>query len=82
MICRCFRVFFQVLKTLIIHCGKINDGHTKLTDCYNWEIIPIKNIYGIKLSDYRVIIIDETQRIFPGQLDYIISETKIYYIIT
>lgn len=62
---------------LIIHCGYLNPGHIKLRDKYGWGIIPIKDWKTIKLSDYFLVVIDETQRIFPPQLKSIIVEIKI-----
>ncbi|WP_075694676.1 DNA/RNA helicase domain-containing protein [Cellulophaga lytica] len=62
-------------RALIIHCGKINQGHQKLTETYNWEIIPAKNTFSVDFSQYKVITIDETQRIYPMQLEHIITQT-------
>lgn len=61
-------------RTLIIHCGILNEGHYKLRDEYNWDIIPAKNTYDKNISDYSLIIMDETQRVYPNQLKHIIDE--------
>lgn len=63
---------------LIIHCGNLNEGHYKLRDEHKWDIIPIKALGNKNLSNYSLVIIDETQRIYPDQLDYIINEMKIH----
>ena len=60
-------------KVLIIHCGYLNDGQNKLNDDHGWNIIPIKNHNRHTLSDYDVVIIDEAQRIYPNQLEYIVN---------
>ena len=56
-------------KSLIIHCGILNNGHVKLKTEHGWDITSIKNYYMHELSDYDVIIIDEAQRIYPNQLE-------------
>lgn len=69
----------EVLKTkevLIVHCGNLNTGHILLRDDYGWNIIPAKNLFKEDLSQYYLIIIDEAQRIYPSQLNHIISEVK------
>lgn len=63
-------------KVLIIHCGILNEGHTKLINDYKWDIISIRNLNVESLSNYDLIIIDETQRIYPTQLDKIIEAVK------
>lgn len=65
--------FYKTDKVLIIHCGFLNDGHYKLRDEYSWDIIPIKNLTLKNLSKYSLVMIDEVQRIYPGQLEYIIQ---------
>ena len=63
-------------KVLILHCGYLNQGHLKLQNEYGWDIVAIKNLTAPKLSDYFLIILDETQRIYPSQLDLIINQIK------
>ena len=60
-------------KVLIIHCGKTNDGQKLLILRHKWDIIPIKNLGRTDLTNYKLVIIDETQRIYPSQLDSIID---------
>ncbi|ULQ24583.1 ATP-binding protein [Enterobacter hormaechei subsp. xiangfangensis] len=60
------------LKTLIIHCGNLNDGQKELR-ALGWEIIRIKDLNSYNLSHYALIIIDEVQRIYPSQLETIIE---------
>lgn len=61
---------------LIIHCGYLNEGQNILKDDYGWNIIPAKGIMGENLSKYRLIIVDEAQRIYPNQLNHLIEEVK------
>ncbi|MEH6372425.1 ATP-binding protein [Pectobacterium carotovorum] len=61
-------------RALIIHCGYLNQGHHELINC-GWKIIEIKNLSIKSLSNYEVIIIDEAQRIYPEQLEEIVSST-------
>ena len=63
-------------KVLIIHCGNLNNGQYELNSKYNWTISAIKYYTHHKLSDYSLIIIDESQRIYPKQLEAIIEEIK------
>ena len=52
--------------TLLIHCGKLNEGHEKLNKL-NWNIHPIKDVKKNKIEELcnsiSMIIIDEAQRI-------------------
>ena len=43
---------------------------------HGWEIIPIKYLKDYDLLTYKVIIIDEAQRIYPSQLDEVITKIK------
>lgn len=63
---------------LVIHCGILNGGHYILRDDYNWNIISAKGLLQQDFSKYYLIIIDEAQRIYKNQLDFIISEVKKY----
>ena len=63
---------------LIIHCGYLNNGHIILSDDYNWNIIPAKEIFSQDYSKYYLIIIDEAQRIYVNQLHHIIEQIKKY----
>ena len=63
-------------ETLVIHCGYLNGGQIQLTNDYGWNIIPAKEIMNQDLSKYYLIIVDEAQRIYPNQLNHLISEVK------
>ncbi|MCG6189107.1 DNA/RNA helicase domain-containing protein [Maribellus maritimus] len=65
-------------KILVIHCGFLNDGHIKLRDEYGWDIISIRNLGSRNLSSYYLVVVDEIQRIYPNQLDSIISQIKSF----
>lgn len=62
--------------TLLIHCGKLNEGHEKLNKL-NWNIHPIKDVKKNKIEELcnsiSIIIIDEAQRIREEQLKLIIN---------
>ena len=68
-------------KVLVIHCGNLNEGQEELKQKQILNIIPIKNIdlsKGFNFEDFTIVVLDETQRISKGQLDYIIKYTKGY----
>lgn len=60
-------------KVLLIHCGRLNPGHLKLINDYHWDIVPVKEYKKVFLTKCDLVIIDETQRIYPKQLDEIIQ---------
>lgn len=45
---------------LVIHCGKLNDGHKNLNAYYNWHISPISSIStakeNIKLKNFQLFL--------------------------
>lgn len=61
-------------RVLLIHCGNLNYGHDKLNTVNNWKIVAIKSYSNFDLSDYDLIVIDESQRIYENQLENIIKE--------
>ncbi|MCT3699381.1 hypothetical protein CMU66_07205 [Elizabethkingia anophelis] len=61
---------------LLIHCGQLNEGHELLVDEYNWDIIPAKSIFAHDYSKYKLVILDEAQRVYPNFFDKIIDEVK------
>lgn len=61
---------------LVIHCGQLNEGHLLLLEDYNWEIISVKHLFYQDYSKYKLIILDEAQRIYPHFFEKIISEVK------
>lgn len=63
-------------KSLIIHCGQLNEGHTKLI-LNGWVITPIKSYGNHDFANYDLVIIDEAQRIYPHQLDAIIEKATL-----
>lgn len=65
--------------TLIIHCGQLNHGHYTLVS-ERWNIIPIKDLKNQDLSSFSLIIVDEAQRLYPAQLDKLISDSQSYNI--
>ena len=74
----------QGKKVLLIHCGKLNDGHRRLIDQEGWDIRPIRSIPQnsdfVVLDDFNYIFIDESQRIRTLQLEALmikIIEKKI-----
>lgn len=72
-------------KVLIIHCANLNSGQYVLKEEHSWNIFAIKEIHSesteadrTDLSKYDVIVIDEAQRIYPWQFDFICDEIKAY----
>lgn len=64
-------------KVLIVHCGKLSDGHEKLRDRHEIDLIPIKFFSGEKFSKkYNLIIFDEAQRIRSKQLKVILENKE------
>lgn len=63
-------------KSLIIHCGNLNEGQIELNKC-GWNIVPVKRCLSYDLSNYDVIVIDEAQRIYPYQLEKIVQSITI-----
>lgn len=61
-------------KVLIIHSGNLNKGHIKLNNVSNWKIVPAKSYSSYNLEDYKLIIIDEAQRMYPNQIDDIVKK--------
>ena len=65
--------FLKGEEIVIIHGGELNTGHLKLKQEHGWNIIPIKRVSSIEQMKPKVIFVDESQRIYPNQLDYIIN---------
>lgn len=68
--------FNQTNDIVIVHTGDLNTGHLKLNQQYKWNIIPAKTVEQIQYIRPRIIFVDETQRMYPWQLDYIIKYIK------
>ncbi len=64
-------------KVLIVHCGKLSDGHKRLRDEHKVDLIPIKSFSVGKISEkYNLIIFDEAQRIRSEQLAVILENKE------
>ena len=64
-------------KVLIVHCGNLSEGHKKLRDNHEIDLISIKSFTEIRInSDYKLIIFDEAQRIHFQQLDMILKHKE------
>lgn len=64
-------------KVLIVHCGKLNEGHKKLRDYHGIDLIPIKSFTEQKVAEnYNLIIFDEAQRIHSAQLTLILNNKE------
>ncbi|MFU1555127.1 DNA/RNA helicase domain-containing protein [Aeromonas sp. A04] len=62
-------------RTLIVHCGNLNEGHHRLNQL-GWHVIPVKNLKHHNLNNLDLIVIDETQRIYEHQFDKLVSDAK------
>lgn len=58
---------------VIIHTGVLNPGHLILNQQYKWNIIQAKRFEEIRQLEPQFIFVDETQRMYPYQLKYIID---------
>ena len=68
-------------KVLIVHCGKLNDGHYSLMSKHGWKILSIRNIpnepsYISRYGDFDYIFVDEAQRIRDAQLTSLTEFSK------
>ncbi|WP_422355317.1 ATP-binding protein [Roseivirga pacifica] len=68
----------QDLNVLVIQCGMLNSGHLSLINDHNWNIVPIKSYREQQFDQFDLVVLDEAQRIRPGQLKYIIAQIKKY----
>ena len=69
----------EILKeedVLVIHCGHLNDGHNILIQDFNWDIISAKHIFIQDFSTYKLVVLDEAQRVYPNFFDHVIKEVK------
>lgn len=69
----------EILKSdevLIIHCGHLNEGHEILIEDFNWKIISAKYIFNQDFTNFKLIILDEAQRVYPNFFDRVIKEVK------
>lgn len=63
-------------KVVVIHCGKLNQGHFKLRNKYFWNIISAKQIENNSFDDFDLILLDETQRIYKSQIKELLDKIK------
>lgn len=61
------------LRTVIVHCGQLNDGHLRLKQL-GWNIISIRDFKNYDFTTIDLVVVDETQRIYPHQLDKLITD--------
>ncbi|PFP09264.1 hypothetical protein COJ90_21365 [Priestia megaterium] len=65
--------FFKTNNIVVVHSGSLNLGHLELIQKYNWDIIPAKHTGAIERRNPQIIFVDETQRMYPSQLNFIIE---------
>lgn len=67
------------IKVILIHCGKLNQGHEKLRLIYDWNIKPISSITTRSIDSIfdrcEILFVDEAQRVRKNQLELIIQKT-------
>lgn len=63
-------------KVLIIHCGMLNEGHSKLNEDSQLTIIPARALSSTDISIYELIIIDEAQRLYENQATELVEKGK------
>lgn len=61
------------LRTLIVHCGQLNDGHLRLKQL-GWNIVSIRDFKDYDFTTIDLVVVDETQRIYEHQLDKLIKD--------
>lgn len=66
-------------RVLVLHCAGLNGGHMMLANEYCWNIKSTR--YGINdtRGNYDVIVVDEAQRIYPGQLNKLLANVESTY---
>ena len=66
-------------RVMVVHCGKLNQGHQKLIDDYGWNVKSIRSInqFSIEsvLENCDLLIIDESQRIREHQLNMLVEKS-------
>jgi hypothetical protein len=58
---------------LIIHCGKLNDGHRALINA-GWKIISVRDLARQDLRMFGPILLDEAQRVRPHQFADVVAQ--------
>lgn len=62
-------------KTLIVHCGKLNQGHYNLVE-NGWDIRAIKYFKPELLTEYSLVVVDESQRIYESQFKELVKSVN------
>lgn len=62
-------------RTVIVHCGQLNNGHLKLKQL-GWNIIAIRDFKNYDFTTIDLVVVDETQRIYEYQLDKLILDAS------
>lgn len=73
-------LLYDIAKTLsdnymvgVVHCGILNDGHKYLdTHLQNISVIDAKSLSEEWISNFQIICVDETQRLYKKSLDLIL----------
>lgn len=74
-------LLYDIVKTLsenvrvgVIHCGLLNEGHRYLdAHLENVSVIDAKSLSEEWISDFQIICVDETQRLYKRSLDLILQ---------
>ena len=61
------------MRTIIIHCGQLNDGHDRLIEL-GWNIVSIRDFRNCDLTNIDLVVVDETQRIYQKQFDDLVND--------
>ncbi|MCA0973111.1 AAA family ATPase [Halomonas denitrificans] len=61
----------ETMQTIVVHCGQLNDGHQRLINS-GWKVVPIREFEKYDLTDFDLVVVDETQRIYSNQFDNLV----------
>ena len=67
-------------KTMIVHCGELNQGHNYLITKNKWDIRSAHQSWIEKDESFEsldILFIDEAQRLYPTQLEKILEAARI-----
>lgn len=68
-------------EVVLIHSGKLNEGHHKLRDTYRWSIYSVASVNQMSVSSMLsacdILLVDEAQRIRKHQMEWIIECSKL-----
>lgn len=62
-------------EVLVIHCGILNDGHRHLKE-KGWNIDSIRYYANYDLNKYKLVLVDEVQRIYVNQFENIVDKIR------